>query len=321
MTYNGGRLYNNAAFPSIINSTDTIVWNNFLTQSKWDSYIINTSETDFVGFASRVVSGSDNNIPTILYGDNSNLDRGLYFSFVDSVNYGLVYDYMALSTIGVLSLFVTPSVASSPNQFLTRNSSTGDIEYTSGAVVGSGTQEVFTKFTSPTTIGDTQYDVHENPSDNTLSFGVYSNPTTYGQIGHQKTTFGNPGDAQTSQIILTNKIASGSSSDLFANYPTNTAYIIVNPGVRGAMAFTGQIIAIDSHGNTSHFEVKSTFKSVPSPSLVGAYTVISVGEDIVGAVMIKVSIGGTGEVIVNVTNNYGNPIQCVCYARYTETFF
>ena len=88
------------------------------------------------------------------------------------------------------------------------------------------------------------------------------------------------------------------------------------------MAFTGQIIAIDSLGNTSHFEVKSTFKSVPSPSLVGAYTVISVGEDIVGAVMIKVSIGvPTGEVIVNVTNNYGNTIQCVCYARYTETFF
>ena len=88
------------------------------------------------------------------------------------------------------------------------------------------------------------------------------------------------------------------------------------------MAFTGQIIAMDViTGQTSHFEVKSTFRNnVGGPSLVGTYTVISIGEDIVGAVAIKVNIGGSGEVIINVSNNYGNPIQCVCYARYTETF-
>jgi hypothetical protein len=177
---------------------------------------------------------------------------------------------------------------------------------------------VFTKFTSSTTIGNTEYDVHETPSDGTLSFGTQSAPTTYGQIGHQKTTFGNPGDAQTSQIILTNLISSGSGADLFANYPTNTAYIIVN----GSMAFSGQLIAMDViTGKTSHFEIKSTFRNnVGAPSLVGTYTVISIGEDVVGAVMIKVSISNSGEVIINVSNNYGNTIQCVCYARYTETF-
>ena len=116
-----------------------------------------------------------------------------------------------------------------------------------------------------------------------------------------------------------NLIAGGTNDNLFSNYPTNTSYITVF----GSMAFSAQLLALNNNtGETSHFEVKSTFKNlVGGPSLVGTYTVITIGEDVPGAVLVKVSIGGSGEVLVNVTNNYNAYIQCVCYVRYTETFF
>jgi hypothetical protein len=181
---------------------------------------------------------------------------------------------------------------------------------------------VFTKFTSSTTIGDTEYDVHETPSDGTLSFGSQASPSTYGQIGHQKSTFGNPGDAQSSQIILMNYINSATSADLFSNYPTNTAYIN-GPVGAGAMAFSGQLIAQNiTTGDTSHFEIKATFKTHPTVSLVGTYTIISIAEDVPSSILVKVSINSsTSEIIVNVANNSGGDIQCVCYVRYTQTFF
>ena len=115
-----------------------------------------------------------------------------------------------------------------------------------------------------------------------------------------------------------NKINNASNGDLYADYPTNSTYL----KAFGSMAFTGQIIVMDTvNGDTSHFEVKATFKNlVGAPSLVGTYTTINIGEDIPGAVMVKVNIGGAGEVIINISNNYGNTVQCVCYARYTETF-
>jgi len=160
------------------------------------------------------------------------------------------------------------------------------------------------------------------PSDGTLSFGVNAAPSAYGQIGHQKSTFGNPGDAQTSQILLMNIINSNSVDDLYSDYPTNSAYI-KGPVAAGSIAFSAQLIAQDiATGDTSHFELKATFKSFPSYSLVGFPTIITVGEDIPGAVVPKVLINvTTGEIVVNVGNNHQHSIQCVCYVRYTETWF
>jgi hypothetical protein len=110
---------------------------------------------------------------------------------------------------------------------------------------------------------------------------------------------------------------SGSNDNLFPDYPTNLSYITV----LGAMAFSGQLIVANNvTGETSHFELKSTFKSTPW-SVVGSPTVITIGEDVPGAVIPKITIGGAGEVIVNVTNYYQYDVQCVCYVRYTETFF
>jgi hypothetical protein len=74
-------------------------------------------------------------------------------------------------------------------------------------------------------------------------------------------------------------------------------------------------------GDTSHFEIKATFKSFPSYSMVGTYTIISIGEDLPGSITVKVSISGSGEIIVNVGNNSTGDVQCVCYVRYTETMF
>jgi hypothetical protein len=158
------------------------------------------------------------------------------------------------------------------------------------------------------------------PSDGTLSFGVNAAPTTYGQIGHQKSTFGNLGDAQTSQIVLMNIVPGGYlSANLFSDYPTNTVYITVF----GSMAFSAQLIVMNvANGETAHFELKATFKNLFSgPTPVGTPTVISIGEDSPGTVTPKVYIDlSTGEVIVSVLNGYNDPVQCVCYVRYTETF-
>jgi hypothetical protein len=118
-----------------------------------------------------------------------------------------------------------------------------------------------------------------------------------------------------------NSIANSSSDDLFANFPTNTSYIgLVG---FGSLAFSAQLLVVNvNNGNTSHFEIKSTFKSYPSYSLVGSPTIITIGEDNPGSIVVKVTIDtGTGDIKVTVGNNSGNDVQCVCYVRYTETFF
>jgi hypothetical protein len=119
-----------------------------------------------------------------------------------------------------------------------------------------------------------------------------------------------------------NIVQSSSNADLFADYPTNSVRIS-GPFAAGSIAFSAQLIAQDiAVGDTSHFELKATFKSFPSYSLVGFPTIITVAEDVPGGIIPKVTINvTTGEIIVNVANSLSYPIQCVCYVRYTETWF
>ncbi len=120
-----------------------------------------------------------------------------------------------------------------------------------------------------------------------------------------------------------NIIASSSNDNLFADYPANLVRISGPAASGGSIAFSGQLIAQDIvNGDTSHFELKATFKSFPSYSLVGFPTIITIAEDVPGGIIPKVDINvTTGEIIVGVANILTHSIQCVCYVRYTETFF
>jgi hypothetical protein len=124
-----------------------------------------------------------------------------------------------------------------------------------------------------------------------------------------------------------NIVAGGSSDDLYSNYPTNTSYIRVT-GFYGSLAFSAQLLVVNvNNGSTSHFEIKATFKSplpsvTPTYTLIGAPTIITIDEDSPGTISPKVDVDpSTGEILVRVFNGHNHDVQCVCYVRYTETFF
>jgi hypothetical protein len=129
-------LTSKGSFAQIINGSTNpsfSVWGGQIPQSLYDSFILNGSESDFVGLASRTVSGSDNNTPSIIFGDNSTVnDNDLMFTHLgwNGSSY-IVYDLMKLTYDGKLYLYATPSNDASPSQYLTRVASTGEVRYSS----------------------------------------------------------------------------------------------------------------------------------------------------------------------------------------------
>jgi hypothetical protein len=108
------------------------IWGGQIPQSLYDSFIVNGSESDFVGLASRTVSGVDNNTPSIIFGDNGNGTNDLTFSYLAwSGSAYTISDLMKLTYDGKLYLYATPSNDASPTQYLTRVASTGEIRYSS----------------------------------------------------------------------------------------------------------------------------------------------------------------------------------------------
>jgi hypothetical protein len=99
----------------------------------YPNYIINSSESDFVGIASKYVDDVNNNTPSIIFGDNPDGTNDLSFSFLNYVP-GPPASYtsselLKLTWDGKLYLNNTPTRTNTPTQYLTRNSSTGVIEY------------------------------------------------------------------------------------------------------------------------------------------------------------------------------------------------
>jgi hypothetical protein len=108
------------------------IWGGQIPQSLYDSFIVNGSESDFVGLASRTVSGVDNNTPSIIFGDNGNGTNDLTFSYLAwSGSAYTISDLMELTYDGKLYLYATPSNDASPTQYLTRVASTGEVRYSS----------------------------------------------------------------------------------------------------------------------------------------------------------------------------------------------
>jgi len=108
------------------------IWGGQIPQSLYDSFIVNGSESDFVGLASRTVANGDNNTPSIIFGDNGDGTNDLTFSYLAwNASAYTISDLMELTYDGKLYLFATPSNNVSPTQYLTRVASTGEIRYSS----------------------------------------------------------------------------------------------------------------------------------------------------------------------------------------------
>jgi hypothetical protein len=100
----------------------------------YPSYILNVSDTDFVGMASKYVTGTDNDTPSIIFGDNNNNTNDLSFTYLNLSGSSYVPDdLLKLTYDGKLSILKTPSLNTNPFQLLVRNSSTsgnnGIVEY------------------------------------------------------------------------------------------------------------------------------------------------------------------------------------------------
>jgi hypothetical protein len=185
---------------------------------------------------------------------------------------------------------------------------------------GSGTVDVFTKFDTSNSVADTEYPVSENGTSGTLSFGANAGPVTYGQIGHQKATFGyGAGDAQTSQILLMNTITGGTQDLLYPDYPTNSEWIVVN----GLMTIFAQIIVLNiTNGEGGCYEARAAMRTDGTGWIViGSPSVTIIAEDTSSMCTIdEISPDGSGQVRFSITNNLSDDLQVVAYVRYTETF-
>jgi hypothetical protein len=100
----------------------------------YSSYILNVSDGDFVGMASKYVAGTENNTPSIIFGDNNENSNDLSFTYLGLSGTSYVpNDLLKLTYDGKLSILKEPSRNTNPFQLLVRNSSTsgsnGIVEY------------------------------------------------------------------------------------------------------------------------------------------------------------------------------------------------
>lgn len=104
--------------------------NPFIPYNLITSYIANVSDTEFVGIGSQNINGIGNDTPTIFFGDS---DGKLQFSYIPYIggSYSIINNLMTLDSIGNLYLLATPSNSNTNTQVLTRNSTTGKIDYMS----------------------------------------------------------------------------------------------------------------------------------------------------------------------------------------------
>ncbi len=179
-----------------------------------------------------------------------------------------------------------------------------------------GTTDVYTKFTSSTTIGDTSYNIHEDAANGYLYLGRSGAALTNGQIAHDFEVIGSDGDAQTSQIILNARVPANSNLDLQTN---STNIRVPNNGIIG---FEAHFVALEETSFTSTFiKAEGAVKNTGSAAFVGTgVTFFYVAEDSAGLHQLSISVSGTN-VVFNFRNTGNAAANGVCYVRYTQTFF
>ena len=135
-------------------------------------------------------------------------------------------------------------------------------------------------------------------------------------ISHSKGTIATPGDAQTNQIIYYGLVPSGGTATLYSD--GSSTMIDVTPG--RAIAFEIQMIAAQAtSGDISFRKYQGAAKNLGSGvSIVGSITETTVAED---AHLVKITISGSGSLLTITASDLilAQPINVVCYIRYTET--
>jgi hypothetical protein len=227
---------------------------------------------------------------------------------------------------------------------------TASTQGVSGITV-SGTANVYTKFTGTgSTIGDTQYDIHESSIGSSgmgsaLSFGpsTDTDPISYGQIAHAKDNISQKGDAQTNQIILKASVSSGSVGELYSELGSNISGLLIP--VNGVIGFEMQLVAMEvsgDHRSTFTTLLGTAKNTAASPQLIGwdYYSTpdfngthsntpnISIFEQNTQNVIHtinNISVSGTGtssylKIEVEVDRD-AEPSNFVAYVRYTQTIF
>ena len=193
-----------------------------------------------------------------------------------------------------------------------------------GGSTFSGTTDVFTKFTSATTIGDTSYNIHEDPTAGTLLLGpsTDNDALTYGQIAHAKGNISTKADAQTNQIILKNTVSVGNGV-LYSNPLSSSGQIEVPLG--GVLALEMQIVVLESTSNNATY--LQLFGAAINPSgtaaIVGGFTGVTkiiAAESVAGMHDVNVSVSGS-YLVVEAINAGNTAANFVCYVRYTQTLF
>lgn len=238
---------------------------------------------------------------------------------------------------------------------------TSSTQGVSGITV-SGTANVYTKFTGTgSTIGDTEYDIHEvsigsSAMGSALSFGpsTDTDPISYGQIAHAKDNISQKGDAQTNQIILKAQVAGvarpgvPTTAELFSELGTSITGLKIP--VYGVIGFEIQLVAMEvSQDHLSTFitalgSAKNVYVSGGQtvPSMIGwdyystpqfngthSYTPnISIFDEIPTNTPLhsinNISVAGTGTsaYLKIEVDNYSNAASnFVAYVRYTQTIF
>ena len=124
-----------------------------------------------------------------------------------------------------------------------------------------------------------------------------------------------PGDAQSSQIVLSGT-ASGAGSTLLLSGGSSIAI-----PVYGVIGFEAHFVASNSVGTSTFLKFEGAAKNWGgTSSFVDNLTTIVVAEDVQDLHQVKIGIS-VDKVTFTFTNYSDLPSNAVCYVRYTQTTF
>ena len=179
-----------------------------------------------------------------------------------------------------------------------------------------GTTDTYVKFTSPTTIGDTAYNVREYATPSSLLLGNFAQPKDFNAISHSKGGISLDGDVQTNQIIYYNQVNPSATIDLY----TDGASERIRLSAGRIIGFEIQLVAGQEITGYASFRLyQGAIKhNGTNAVIVGAVTETTVAED-VQLVQTKIAASGN-DLSIQVKELTGtNRVKVTAYVRYTET--
>jgi hypothetical protein len=174
------------------------------------------------------------------------------------------------------------------------------------------------KFTSSTTIGDTDFDIRENTTIQALNFGVDANAYSFGELAHGLSYVAVSGDSQSSQLVLKNIIGASSSAFLYLDGSIGTQKIQVPSDA--SVGFDMKLIAVDVvTGTTSYWEIKGAAKNISgTTSEVGSSTYIFIEDS---PIILPKLLISSGVIDIIVQNLVMSEVKVTCFVRLTYIIF